>query len=153
MSRIHLTTLRAVDPIPSRRNLAQLVGASEALDPSNFATLGEDAKVDTSIEVSGVAAGLQTALDYTGYGGRVVIGSWYANHEKPAALKFGLAFHRSHLRILVSQVKSRKFVYPCVVPETWQLTEKFLVFFFLYDAGEPDIYGVTGQVDKSAQVS
>ena len=104
LSRLHLTTLRAVDPIPSRRKLAELVGASEVIDPSNLANLEEDARADTSIEVSGVAAGLQTALDYTGYGGRVIIGSWYANHQKPAPIKLGLAFHRSHLRILVSQV-------------------------------------------------
>jgi threonine dehydrogenase-like Zn-dependent dehydrogenase len=61
-------------------------------------------EADTSIEVSGVAAGLQTAIDQTGYGGKVVIGSWYGNHETPAALRLGLAFHRSHLRLYVSQV-------------------------------------------------
>ena len=87
--------------------MAKLVGASETFDPAKLAELDEDTKADTSIEVSGVAAGLQTALDYTGYGGRVIIGSWYGNHAKPAALKLGLSFHRSHLRILVSQVSHK----------------------------------------------
>ena len=32
----------------------------------------------------------------------MVIGSWYGNKE--AALKLGLAFHRSHLTMKVSQV-------------------------------------------------
>jgi threonine dehydrogenase-like Zn-dependent dehydrogenase len=100
-----LTTLRAVDPLPTRRALARLVGATEATDPGALSKGEEEEQAaDTSIEVSGVAAGLQTALDHTGYGGRVVVGSWYGNHERPASLRLGLPFHRSHLRIQCSQV-------------------------------------------------
>ena len=110
LAKLPLGQLRALDPLPTRRALARRVGASVALDP---AVLGwkkggeeeeETADADTSIEVSGVAAGLQTAIDHTGYGGKVVIGSWYGNHAKPAALRLGLSFHRSHLRLVVSQV-------------------------------------------------
>jgi threonine dehydrogenase-like Zn-dependent dehydrogenase len=106
LSQLHLTTLRAVDPLPTRRALARLVGATEARDPAALGGQGgeEEEQADTSIEVSGVAAGLQTALDHTGYGGRVVVGSWYGNHEKPATLRLGLPFHRSHLRVQCSQV-------------------------------------------------
>lgn len=112
LSQLHLTTLRAVDPLPTRRALARLMGATEATDPAALALAKgkgdgeeeEQQQADTSIEVSGVAAGLQTALDFTGYGGRVVVGSWYGNHEKPAALRLGLPFHRSHLRVQCSQV-------------------------------------------------
>lgn len=105
LSQLHLTTLRAVDPLPTRRALARLLGATEATDPAALAKgEEEELEADTSIEVSGVAAGLQTALDFTGYGGRVVVGSWYGNHEKPATLRLGLPFHRSHLRVQCSQV-------------------------------------------------
>lgn len=104
LSHLHLTTLRAVDPLPTRRALARLMGATEATDPAVLVKGEEEQEADTSIEVSGVAAGLQTALDFTGYGGRVIVGSWYGNHEKPATLRLGLPFHRSHLRVQCSQV-------------------------------------------------
>jgi len=57
---------------------------------------------DTSIEVSGHPKGLQAAIDHTGYGGKVVVGSWYGN--APASLKLGMKFHRSHLTLVASQV-------------------------------------------------
>lgn len=43
----------------------------------------------------------QSALDLTGYGGRVVLGSWYGGGA--AQLNLGMAFHRSHLTIQTSQ--------------------------------------------------
>jgi alcohol dehydrogenase len=58
--------------------------------------------VDTSVEVSGVPAGLQTAIDATAYGGKVIVGSWYGS--KPAPLRLGLDFHRGHLTLRASQV-------------------------------------------------
>jgi threonine dehydrogenase-like Zn-dependent dehydrogenase len=105
LSKHPLGELRAVDPLPTRRALARKVGASVAVDPAELSGGGQGKEeADTTIEVSGVAAGLQTALDHTGYGGKVVVGSWYGNHAKPATLRLGLPFHRSHLRLLVSQV-------------------------------------------------
>lgn len=44
----------------------------------------------------------QSALDLTGYGGRVVLGSWYGGGA--SQLNLGMAFHRSHLTIQTSQV-------------------------------------------------
>jgi len=114
-----LGKLRAVDPLEFRRGVARKVGASVAVAPAELGRKGgreggeeeeeeeeEEEKADTSIEVSGVAAGLQTAIDHTRYGGKVVIGSWYGYHakSKPAMLRLGLGFHRSHLRLCVSQV-------------------------------------------------
>lgn len=43
----------------------------------------------------------QSALDLTGYGGRVVLGSWYGGGA--AKLNLGMAFHRSHFTIQTSQ--------------------------------------------------
>ncbi len=45
----------------------------------------------------------QSALDLTGYGGRVVLGSWYGGGA--AQLNLGMAFHRSHLTIQTSQAR------------------------------------------------
>jgi len=112
--------LRAVDPLEYRRALAKKVGASVTVAPAELGKEGERKvvegeveeeeeemeKADTSIEVSGVAAGLQTAIDHTRYGGKVVVGSWYGNHaaSNPAKLRLGLGFHRSHLKLCLSQV-------------------------------------------------
>ena len=57
---------------------------------------------DVSIEVSGSPAALQTAIDHTGRGGRLVLGSWYGASSAPLSL--GLAFHRSKLSFKCSQV-------------------------------------------------
>ncbi|CAN0501851.1 unnamed protein product, partial [Laminaria digitata] len=43
----------------------------------------------------------KSALDLTGYGGRVVLGSWYGGGT--AKLNLGMAFHRSHLTLQTSQ--------------------------------------------------
>lgn len=48
----------------------------------------------------------QSALDLTGYGGRVVLGSWYGGGA--AQLNLGMAFHRSHLTIQTSQVRVKQ---------------------------------------------
>lgn len=99
--------------------------------------------VDTCLELSGVGAGLQTAIDATGYGGKVrhrlldsiasspesltplrlglcggmlqvVVGSWYG--DKAVPLHLGLGFHRSHMRLIVSQVGPLSATHPCRLP-------------------------------------
>ena len=57
---------------------------------------------DVSIEVSGNPKGLQTAIDHTGAYGKVVVGSLFG--EGLSALRLGLKFHRSGVRLLTSQV-------------------------------------------------
>ena len=59
---------------------------------------------DVSIEVSGNSRALQSAIDNTRDGGRVIIGSWYGNSD--IKLKLGIDFHRSHKTIKTSQVSS-----------------------------------------------
>lgn len=75
-------------------------------DPSNGAPWGPGGggDFDVSIEVSGHPSGLQAALDHTGRGGRLVLGSLYG--EAPAALRLGLRFHRSGLTLRASQVSA-----------------------------------------------
>lgn len=101
LSGMSLGSLTAVDMIPLRRALALEAGAHFAASPQEFTT-PSDTQPDLTVEVSGHPKGLQAALDMTGYGGRVLIGSWYGS--KPASLTLGMEFHRSHLKLIVSQV-------------------------------------------------
>ncbi|CAM9734807.1 unnamed protein product [Pylaiella littoralis] len=90
----------AVDMLPDRLAVAERLGATAAVTPGDAAGL---APFDTSLEVTGNPRGLQSALDLTGYGGRVVLGSWYGGGA--AQLNLGMAFHRSHLTIQTSQAR------------------------------------------------
>lgn len=47
---------------------------------------------------------------------QVVVGSWYG--DKAVPLHLGLGFHRSHMRLIVSQVGSRIHTHPCNLPST-----------------------------------
>ena len=58
--------------------------------------------IDFTIEVSGHPSGLQTAIDTTTKGGRIIIGSWYG--EASSSLRLGISFHRSNLHLITSQV-------------------------------------------------
>lgn len=74
----------------SRQALSALLGAMTVLDPRNTSF---DDDLDCAVEVTGVGAGLQTAIDRTGGGGRIIIGSLFGKGE--VALRLGMDFHRS----------------------------------------------------------
>ena len=74
---------------------------------------------DVAIEVTGQGGGLQTAIDATGKGGRVVLGSWYG--EEPLALRLGLRFHRSGIKLIPSQVS----LVPPELRERWTKARRF----------------------------
>jgi len=97
-----LEELTTVDPYPLRREASRQAGAHRALAPEDL----EDSPpfADISIEVSGSAQALQQALNLTRYHGKVVVGSWYGT--KPVTLRLGTHFHRSRLRLVVSQVST-----------------------------------------------
>ena len=81
------------------------MGAHEAIDPSDadaFARIAE--RADVTFELSGAPAALDVALAATGYGGRVILGSWYGS--KPVTVDLGGRFHRSRIRIEASQVST-----------------------------------------------
>ena len=59
---------------------------------------------DLVYELSGNPAALDMAIGLTGFGGRVVIGSWYG--EKRAPLDLGGYFHRSRMQLISSQVST-----------------------------------------------
>ena len=92
-------TITAFDTIPDRLAKAAVMGASQALHPKEVSKAGP---FDVSIEVSGNGRALQSAIDHTTDGGRVIVGSWYGN--KDVTLNLGIDFHRSHKTIKTSQV-------------------------------------------------
>lgn len=96
----------AVDPLASRRELATVMGADEALGPESVAARVPEATngrgADVAVEVSGAGAALQAAVDVVAAEGTVVAASWYGT--KPVALDLGGHFHRGRVRLRSSQV-------------------------------------------------
>jgi 2-desacetyl-2-hydroxyethyl bacteriochlorophyllide A dehydrogenase len=101
--------LYAVDPIERRLALAKKFGAAHTFTPAQTAD-GELAEIlgdlgaDLVFELSGNPGALNQAIQHTGFGGRVVIGSWYGT--KQAAIDLGGHFHRGRIQILSSQVST-----------------------------------------------
>lgn len=94
---VHVT---AVDPVQSRRDLARALGADAQTAPDGAGAPRRSC--DVSIECSGSPGALQSAIDATRDAGTVVLASWYG--AKPVDLSLGTRFHRSHMRLVASQV-------------------------------------------------
>ncbi len=108
LSEFPLETLVTADCYELRRRLSP-VAQRLSLDPNslNFhknarAFLNNSA--DLTFELSGRPETLNDALALTGFGGRIVIGSWYG--EKRAEIDLGGAFHRSRIKLISSQVST-----------------------------------------------
>ncbi|AFO55886.1 zinc-binding alcohol dehydrogenase [Natrinema sp. J7-2] len=122
-----LSSLVTVDCYEERRQLSTAFGADRSLDPDGpdpIAALHERTtapdrpgspsgrsergqsprRADLTYELSGNPAALDAAVDATGYGGRVVVGSWYGT--KTAELSLDGRFHRSRIRLISSQVST-----------------------------------------------
>jgi 2-desacetyl-2-hydroxyethyl bacteriochlorophyllide A dehydrogenase len=104
-----LASLVTCDRYPLRRETSLALGASASLDPSASDFLERlrnllPSGADLSLELSGAPAALDEAIALTGFGGRVVIGSWYG--EKRVSLDLGGAFHRSRIQLISSQVST-----------------------------------------------
>lgn len=112
----NLGTVTVFDTISDRLAAASKMGAYQALLPSEAANAGP---FDVSIEVSGNYRALQSAIDHTSNGGRIIIGSWYGNAD--IALKLGIDFHRSHKVIQTSQVSE----IPAKLQTLWSKERRF----------------------------
>jgi len=104
-----LASLVTCDCYPLRREASLSLGVSTALDPNDSDFRSQVRKLlptgaDLSLELSGSPTALDDAIALTGFGGRVVIGSWYG--EKRASLNLGGAFHRSRIKLIASQVST-----------------------------------------------
>ena len=114
LARTPLAQRLTLDRYPLRREMSLAWGADVSLDPAQPDVIERLAdtlhrydpagRADVVFELSGAPAALQQAIDTTGFGGRVIIGSWYG--RKPVALNLGGAFHRSRIRLISSQVSS-----------------------------------------------
>ncbi len=100
LARFPLAELFTVEAHPLRREQARAFGATQTLAPHQLGQL----EADLIYEVSGNPAALDQAIAAAGFGGRVVIGSWYG--QKSTTLNLGGAFHRSRIKLISSQVSS-----------------------------------------------
>ena len=110
------------DPDEGRRQLALTLGAARAYaPPSSNVPLKSSSwgDFDISIECSGNPAALQNAIDSTRDYGKVVIASWYGT--KSMSLNLGTRFHRSHIRLISSQVST----IPGKVSDLWSKSRRF----------------------------
>ncbi|OKY78353.1 MAG: Threonine dehydrogenase Tdh [Candidatus Methanohalarchaeum thermophilum] len=114
LSKLHLSNLITVDKFKLNRVFSQRLGADNSLGPDLDQDLGQEKifnglnlsknKFDLTYEVTGNPKALDLAVDFTGFEGRIVIGSWYGN--KKEKVKLGTEFHRNRIKILSSQVSS-----------------------------------------------
>jgi Threonine dehydrogenase and related Zn-dependent dehydrogenases len=111
-------TITTFDTIGDRLAMSSAMGSSQALLPCN---VKEACPFDVSIEVSGNARALQSAIDATQDGGRIIVGSWYGNSE--IQLKLGIDFHRSHKTIKTSQVST----IPAELSALWSKDKRFIL--------------------------
>ena len=116
------------DTIPERLAASSAMGASQALFPADSS---HTIPHDVAIEVSGHGAALQAAIDTTRDGGRVIIGSWYGNTD--VLLKLGMAFHRSHKNLRVSQVSEIS----ADLSKTWSKERRFALAWDLLQSIRP----------------
>lgn len=109
-------TVTTFDAIPERLAASAAMGSTEALLPTEAAVAGP---FDVSIEVSGNTRALQSAIDNTRSGGRIIVGSWYGNTD--VQLRLGIDFHRSHKTIKTSQVSE----IPAEMSALWSKERRF----------------------------
>jgi len=95
-----LERLVVVDPVSMRREAALALGVDAAVAPDE---LTED-NFDLALELAGVPDALNAAIGAVGFGGRIVIGSWYG--QKPMSLDLGGRFHRERIQLISSQVST-----------------------------------------------
>ena len=124
LSEFPLDSVVTADLHPLRREASKRLATRGSLDPSarSFMTQALDllgGPADLSIEVSGSPAALDQAVALTGFGGRVIVGSWYGAKRSP--LDLGGQFHRSRIRLISSQVST-------IAPEltgSWNKARRF----------------------------
>ena len=124
LARFPLSNLICVDGIQSRRERAQALGASEVFAPEQANALVSavgDQGADLIFELSGAPDALNLAIDLSGYGSRIIIGSWYGS--KSAAIALGGKAHRNRLQISTSQVST---IAP-VLSARWSKARRFEV--------------------------
>ena len=129
LSRFPLEQLTCIDGITVRRDAARAVGANVVLEPT--ANQLESYSEDLVFEVSGNPEALNTAINITGFGGRIIVGSWYG--QKVAPINLGGHYHRNRIEIISSQVSS---IEPALLGR-WTKTRRFNVVWDMIRAIQP----------------
>lgn len=104
LAKFPLAQLVSVDAYPMRRNASVAIGASASYAPDEIESSIDGQNFDLSYELSGQPAALDQAIQVTGFGGRIVVGSWYGT--KQANINLGGTFHRSRIQLISSQVST-----------------------------------------------
>jgi len=113
LAKFSLGGLYALDRFALRRDRSLALGADSVFDPGNplamdslmtFLEMERGGGADLAYELSGNTAALDQAISVTGFGGRVVVGSWYG--AKRADIDLGGKFHRSRIKLIGSQVSA-----------------------------------------------
>jgi 2-desacetyl-2-hydroxyethyl bacteriochlorophyllide A dehydrogenase len=113
LSELPLALLVAADPIAARRDRAAELGCARTIDPADSTGWNalkrdlcalEPSGIDLAIELSGDTHALEQAIEVSGFGGRIIAGSWYGTEAKLAGL--GAHFHRGRIEIISSQVST-----------------------------------------------
>ncbi|MGN6159864.1 MAG: zinc-binding dehydrogenase [Devosia sp.] len=101
-------TVIGVDPVASRRAMAERLGADRTLDPT-AAPVGERIKAETGgrgadvcIEVSGVPSALAEAMRAVAYASRVVAMGFFQGEAR--GLQLGDEFHHNRIELISSQI-------------------------------------------------
>ncbi len=108
LAQMPLASLVTLDTVEARRDISLKLSATASYDPSVPGVMDEIAAAfgghgaDLVYELSGRPEALDTAIGLTGYGGRIVVGSWYGTKRAPVDL--GGSFHRSRIKLISSQV-------------------------------------------------
>jgi threonine dehydrogenase-like Zn-dependent dehydrogenase len=105
-----ISNLTTVDHYSLRRQTSLDLGADSSLEPTaivpgqgSFQGLNNNNQgADLVYELTGDPMVLNKAIEVCGFGGRLVIGSWYG--KKQATLDLGSWFHRSRIKMISSQV-------------------------------------------------
>lgn len=135
LNKFPLETLIAADRYSMRRDTSLELGVKNCFDPD-----AEDFRVqastqdgyDLTFELSGSPSALNDAIALTGFGGRIVIGSWYG--DKQATLDLGGDFHRSRIKLISSQVST-------IAPELsarWDKSRRFKVAWDALERIQPE---------------
>ena len=104
----------AFEPIEKRRQFARQLSAEHVFDPGAIdwprwrtelaGTCLAERGADLTFEISGSRSALNQAIAVSGYGGRIVLGSWYGS--TPVEVLLGSDFHRSRIQLVSSQVST-----------------------------------------------
>ncbi len=109
LARFPLSDLVTFDHYANRRETSVNLGA-RAYHPDEIDSVIADwlphspTGADLIFELSGSPEALNTAIALSGYGSRIVIGSWYGQKQTP--LDLGGTFHRNRVEMISSQVST-----------------------------------------------